>query len=129
MVDQALKNSLAMKIARKKIEIAQQGIAVAENQIGPGLNAELEVSEYAREGATRDDWRASLYFDIPLYSGNTRQSSVAVATSKHTQALSELKQNEAEVRLRVLQALAGGTTKYIKVRWCRHQYGLSRSLS
>jgi outer membrane protein TolC len=103
LVTQAFRHSLRLKIQQKKLDIAMQAVTVAQHSVGPSLDAELEVSDYAREGATRDDWRASIYFDVPLYYGGRRQSKVDVANARYRQALSELLKVRSEIRVEVLQ--------------------------
>lgn len=103
LVNQAFKNSLKVKIQQQKLNIAKQGIKVARHTSGAKLDAELEVSDYAREGSTRDDWRASIYFDFPLYAGSKEQSAIKSANAKYRQVLSEMQQLQSEVRLEVLQ--------------------------
>ncbi len=103
MVEQAFKHSLLMKIRYKELAIAIQKMNTAADTIGPRLDAELEVSDYAREGSTRDDWRASIYFEVPLYSGNREQSLVNISNSQHRLALAELQKARSEIRIRVLK--------------------------
>lgn len=103
LVEQAFEHSLAMKIQSKKLLIARQRIELAEHTVGPRVDAELEFSEYAREASTRDDWRATIYFDVPLYSGNTEKSALDVARAQHHQALAEMQKLRSELRVEVLK--------------------------
>ena len=103
MVKQAFKYSLFLKIQQKKLDIALQAIELARHTSGPQLDAELEVSDYAREGSTRDDWRATIYFEVPLYSGSVEKSAIQIASAKHRQVLSDLQRARSEIRISVLQ--------------------------
>jgi outer membrane protein TolC len=103
MVEQAFKHSLLMKIRYKELAMAIQKMNSAGDSIGPRLDAELEVSDYAREGSTRDDWRASIYFEVPLYSGNREKSLVSIASAEHRLALAELQKTQSEIRITVLK--------------------------
>ncbi len=103
MVEQAFKHSLLMKIRQKELAMAIQKMNTASDAIGPHLDAELEVSDYAREGSTRDDWRASIYFEVPLYSGNRERSLIDIATAEHRQALAALQKTRSEIRITVLK--------------------------
>ncbi len=103
MVQQAFKHSLLLRIQQKKLDIAMQAIDVAGNTVGPTLDAELEVSDYAREGLTRDDWRASIYFDVPLYAGSRESSQVQIAQARYREALAGLERARAEMRIEVLR--------------------------
>lgn len=103
LVEQAFKHSLLMKIQLKKLELSRQAITTAEQTISPSFDAELEISEYSREGATRDDWRATLYFDFPLYTGSREEAAVDRANAQHRQALSDMQKLRSELRIEVLQ--------------------------
>ncbi len=103
LVEQAFKNSLLLKINRKKVQIAAQKIKLASQLIGPKLDAELEVSDYSRESAYRDEWRASIYFNIPLYNGGSKKFSIYSAQAEHRKALSDLSRSRSEVRVLVLK--------------------------
>jgi outer membrane protein TolC len=103
MVKQAFKHSLLMKIQQKKVDIAMQAIEVASHTSGPTLEAELEISDYAKDGPNRDDWRASIYFDIPLYDGSRETSAIRIARARYNQALAELEKVRSAIRIEVLK--------------------------
>lgn len=102
LVEQAYRHSLDIRIQQKRLDIAKQALKLAGHTSGPRVDAELELSDYAREGSTRDDWRASIQFDFPLYSGATNQSAVRVATAQQAKVLSDLQRVRSEVRVAVL---------------------------
>jgi len=103
LAERAFRRSLLVKIQHKKVEIARQQIEMSRHITGPTLDAELEFSEYARDGSTRDDWRASVFFDIPLYAGSTEKSAVSIASARHRRELAEYNRVRSEMRLKVLQ--------------------------
>jgi outer membrane protein TolC len=103
MVEQAFKHSLLMKIRYKELAIAMQKMNNASNTIGPRLDAELEFSDYARDTSTRDDWRATIYFQVPLYSGKRESSLQDKASAEYRQALAELNRARSEIRIKVLK--------------------------
>lgn len=103
LVEQALKHSLRVKIQQMKLDIARQAIQVASFTSSPKLDAELEVSEYARTGSTRDDdWRASIYFDFPLYAGSQERSAVSSASAQYRQAVADMQKLRSQIRIDVL---------------------------
>jgi outer membrane protein TolC len=63
---------------------------------------QLEVSSYQRDSRLRDDWRAGLYFQIPLYSGSS-PAKVDLAVARHNQALANQQQTRSHLRLEVLE--------------------------
>lgn len=103
MVEQAFQHSLLLKLRYKELAMAVKKMKMASDSIGPTLDAELQVSDYARDGATRDDWRASIYFDVPLYSGNRESSALNLAAAHHRQALAQIQKTKSEIRVSVLK--------------------------
>ena len=102
MVAQAMQHSLRLKIENKKLQIARQEIELARHTTGATLDAELELADYVRESAFRDDWRASIYLDVPLYAGSAKRSAVKLATAKYQQQLAALQRAQSEIRIQVL---------------------------
>lgn len=103
LIQQANKNSLLLAIEKKKLAISKIILEMADDTSGPSLDAELQVSDYARESNYRDDWRASINFDIPLYDGSSEKSAKKIALAKHRQALASQERVRSEIRLNVLQ--------------------------
>jgi outer membrane protein TolC len=102
LVARALQYSLEARAANANTRAAQAAIAIAEAEGGPSLDLELEVSTYQRETSTRDDWRAGLYLEIPLYSSNS-PARINLATAQYRQALASQQQLESHLRLEVLR--------------------------
>jgi len=102
LVTRALQNSLEARVANANTRAAQAAIAIAEAEGGPSLDLELEVSTYQRETNTRDDWRAGLYIEIPLYNSSS-PARVSLATAQFRQAMASQQQLESHLRLEVLR--------------------------
>ena len=102
IVQRALTHSLEARLAYANTLAAQAAIGIAESTDNPSLDLELEVSTYERDSRLRDDWRASLYFDIPLYSGSSA-GKVNLAQAKHRLALANQQQLQSHLRLEVLE--------------------------
>ena len=102
IVDRALDHSLEARLAHANAMAAQAAIGIAESSNNPSLDLELEVSRYERESRLRDDWRASLYFEIPIYSASSADR-VDLAQAQHRQALATLQQTQSQLRLEVLE--------------------------
>jgi outer membrane protein TolC len=92
-----------LKVQQKRVDIAMQAIEVASHTSAPSLEAELEFSEYAKDGPNRDDWRASIYFDVPLYDGSRESSAVRIARARYNQALADLQKTRSALRVEVLR--------------------------
>jgi len=102
LVQQALAHSAEARLADANSRAAQAAIGIAENDDGPSLDFELQVSEYARDSRLRDDWSASLLFEIPLYSGASAEK-VKLAQARHRIALANQQQQQSNLRLEVLE--------------------------
>jgi outer membrane protein TolC len=102
LVSQALHYSLEARVADANTRAAQAAIQIAESTDGPSLDLELEVSTYERETRTRDDWRAGLYIEIPLYRGSS-DARVLQASSHYRRALAQQQQLHSHLRVEVLK--------------------------
>jgi outer membrane protein TolC len=102
LVIRALQYSLEARVAMANTRAAQAAIRIAESSDGPSLDLELEVSTYERETRTRDDWRAGLYIEIPLYASSS-PAKVNLATANYRQALANQQQMQSQLRLEVLR--------------------------
>ncbi len=102
LVSRAEQYSLEARVAMANTRAAQAAIKIADSEDGPTLDLELEVSTYERETRTRDDWRAGLYIEIPLYEGSS-PARVNLATAKYRQALANQQQLQSHLRLEVLR--------------------------
>lgn len=102
LVERALQHSLEARVANANTGASQAAIAIAESSDNPSLEFELEASHYERESRLRDDWRASLYFEIPLYSG-AAPARVDHATARHREALAAQLQLQSRLRVEVLE--------------------------
>jgi outer membrane protein TolC len=102
LVTRAEQFSLEARAAMANARAAQAAIKIADSTGGPTLDLELEVSTYERETRTRDDWRAGLYIEIPLYEGSS-PAKVNLATARYRQALANQQQMQSQLRLEVLR--------------------------
>ena len=102
LIKTALTSSNESKLLNVKSRVAESAIQQADTINSPRLDFELEFSSYERETSTRDDWRASIYFDVPLYS-SARSNRLELAQAQYRKSLSEISRYESEIRLRVLQ--------------------------
>ena len=102
LVSQALQYSLEALVGLANTRAAHAGIKIAEASDGPSLDLELEVSTYERDTRTRDDWRAGLYIEIPLYRGSSA-AKVNRASALYQQSLAQQQQLQSHLRIEVLR--------------------------
>ncbi len=102
LVERALQFSLEAQVVLANTQAAQAGIGIAAATDNPSLGLELEASSYQRESRLRDDWRASLYIEIPLYSSSPAEK-INLAKAHYNQALANQQQLQSHLRLEVLK--------------------------
>ncbi len=102
LVNQALVYSLEALVAQANSQVAQAAIAIATATDNARLDLQLEVSSYERDSRLRDDWRAGLYLEIPLYSGSS-PARLDLAKARHREALANQQQAQSHLRLEVLE--------------------------
>ena len=102
LVARALQYSLEALVALANTRAAHAGIQIAESANGPSLGLELEVSTYERDTRTRDDWRAGLYLEIPLYRGSSA-ATVNLANAHYQRSLAQQQQIQSHLRIEVLR--------------------------
>ena len=102
LVRQALVYSLEALLAQANSQAAQAAIAIAAATDNPSLDLQLEVSSYERDSRLRDDWRAGLYLEVPLYSGSS-PARLDLAKARHREALANQQQVQSHLRLEVLE--------------------------
>lgn len=102
LVERALQFSLEAQVVQANTQAAQAGIGIAAATDNPSLELELEASSYQRESRLRDDWRASLYIEIPLYSSSPAEK-INLAKAHYNQALANQQQLQSHLRLEVLK--------------------------
>lgn len=102
LVDRALQFSLEVQVVQANTQAAQAGIGIAAATDNPSLGLELEASSYQRESRLRDDWRASLYIEIPLYSSSPAEK-INLAKAHYNLALANQQQLQSHLRLEVLK--------------------------
>lgn len=95
-------NNPYIKLAETRLLVAQQRLDAEDRQMRPLLNAELAVSEYARE-KTSDDVRASLNLVVPLYESRSIKSAVARARSAWMKQRAETLNTKIQMRQQALQ--------------------------
>ncbi len=102
LIDRALRFSLEAQVVQANTQAAQAGIGIAAATDNPSLELELEASSYQRESRLRDDWRASLYIEIPLYSSSPAEK-INLAKAHYNQALANQQRLQSHLRLEVLK--------------------------
>ena len=102
LLKQIMLNNPQVKLVEKQLEAASQRISAAGKQFGPQLNAEIEISEYARITGSNDAWRAQLNLVVPLYENSSIKKDVSKARADWLRRQSILLNIKIELRKQVL---------------------------
>ena len=102
LLKQIMLNNPTVKLAEKQLEAASQRISAAGKQFGPHLNAEIELSEYARVTGSNEAWRAQLNLVVPLYENSSIKKDISKARATWLKQQSNLLNIKIELRKRVL---------------------------
>lgn len=105
IVELALANSLEIKKLKVQINLAKKAVKIESTDIKPTLEAELEISQYERNSGFRDDWRASINFNVPLYDGRSSRSKLDAANAKVIRASAEMDRAKSDLRLNILDLM------------------------
>lgn len=102
LFEQAMQHSLAAARVKLQTDIAAAAIRTGENSDNPSVDFEVEASSYERDSQLRDEWRASVYVDIPLF-GKSTDASTDLQKANFRQALSQQQRFQTRLRLQLLE--------------------------
>lgn len=103
VLDKVIQHNPLIKLTEKKLQAAHQRVLAEGQQLRPRLDAEIEVSDYARLQGSNDEWRAQLNLVIPLYENASIKSDVAKARADWLKQRADLLNIKTQVRKQVLQ--------------------------
>ncbi|MCW8933385.1 MAG: TolC family protein [Gammaproteobacteria bacterium] len=102
LLEKIMLSNPQVSLEKKRLEAASQRISAAAKKFGPRLDAEVELSEYARLTGSNDDWRAQLNLVIPLYENSSIKKDVSMARAAWLKQRASLLNIENNLRKRVL---------------------------
>lgn len=79
LLENIMQNNPDIKLAEERLDAAGHRLYAEKEQFKPHLNAEVELSEYARDAGSHDEWRAQLNLVIPLYENSGMKRDIAKA--------------------------------------------------
>lgn len=102
LLDTIMQKNPLIKLNEKQLEAANQRVVAESQQLNPRLDAELEVSEYARLQGSSDEWRAQINLVIPLYENASIKSAIAKARADWLKQRAVLLNIKIQTRQQVL---------------------------
>ncbi len=101
---EVLESSAAMRIARLETEAARRRLEGLSAGAGPVLGTRFEAAEYRyRVPSTRDQFRASVYLDIPLGGAMKRRGEIRAAAARVLELEAREAALEHDLRVEVLR--------------------------
>lgn len=88
---------------RHAVRAAEERVLAARADRRPRLVGELEASQYSRELASNDEWRAGVVLEIPLYTGGLVDSAVGQRQAELYETRSRLREAQMQLRHAVLE--------------------------
>ncbi len=103
LLDSLLKQNPQVLLAEQQFESARQALDAETRQFYPRLDAQLELSEYARVIGSSEDLRATINMTIPLYENSGMKAKTARARAQLLQRSAELHRIRTQVRQQALK--------------------------
>ena len=103
-LEQALERNPTLLALRTEAEAAREQLRAARYGNRPVVRGELQASDYEREFATRDKYRAAISLEVPLYSGGRLDAQRSEALAAARQVDARLAQTQSEIRQALLEA-------------------------
>jgi outer membrane protein TolC len=97
-----------------KVLAANQRLASARGITNPVLTGQVEVSRYARESGSNDNWRAGVTLDVPLKTSGKSKAAVSKYRAELLKAKAELEQQRRQVHQTLLELLDELKTLYVE---------------
>ncbi len=92
-----------VQMAQQQMRAAEQRMVASNRQFYPKLDAEVKLSEYARDTGSSDEWRAQVNMVIPLYENSSMKAQMAEARADLLKQRANLQRIESTVRQRTLK--------------------------
>ena len=103
LLESVMENNPSLISARLELEAQRQRLAGLSLAKRPTLGTRFQAAEYERKlGSSRDQFRASLYLDIPLTTPKKNQGEIARQSAIALENEARLKLLENELRLKTL---------------------------
>lgn len=101
---QALQANPLLLALRAEAEAAREHLRAARYANRPVLSGELSASDYEREFASRDRYRAAVKLDVPLYTGGRVDAQRAAALARLREADAGIERAQSDIRLSLREA-------------------------
>jgi len=104
LIKTALANNLQLRAQQLLVEAASHELAASRNKNNSTLSTELEWTEYSHETATKNNWRATLKYSLPLFENDADKAEVSRALTEWQKQKIKLSQLESDIRQQLLEA-------------------------
>lgn len=98
-----MSNNLQIRAQQQLLEAASHELSASRKKNGSVLSTELELTEYSSESPTKNNWKASLKYSVPLYENDSAKAVTARALSEWQKQKARLQHIESEIRQQLLE--------------------------
>lgn len=113
-IEIAEKQNPLLHALQAKVLSANQRLASARGITNPVLTGQVEVSRYAREAGSYDNWRAGVTLDVPITTGGKSNAAIANYRAELVKARAELELQKRNISQALLELLNELKTLEIK---------------
>jgi len=98
-----MSNNLQIRAQQQLVEAASHELNASRKKNGSTLSTELELAEYSNETSSKNNWRATLKYSVPLYDNDSSKAESARALSEWQKQKVKLQHIESEIRQQLLE--------------------------
>ena len=99
----ALENNLQLRAQDLLLQAAAHELAASRKKDSSKLSTEVEWAEYSNEQPSKNNWRATLKYSVPLYESDSVKSSRAKALAEFNRQQAKKIQLESQIRQQCLE--------------------------
>lgn len=103
LLEIALANNLQLRAQQLAVEAASSELRASRNKNGSKLSTELEWAEYSQEAPSKNNFRATIKYSVPLYDNDADKAEIARSTAEWKKQQQKLRQIESAVRQQLLE--------------------------
>lgn len=100
----AMDHNPRLQAVRLQVSAAEQRVQEARSGRYPVLKGQVQVSQYARDAGSYDDWRASVILDVPLLAGDSLKAQVVKRNAQLRDTRARLRAAQMRVSQQLLEA-------------------------
>ena len=103
LLEKLMQKNVQIRLQKTRVDSAHKKLLAARHQMRPLLSAEVEVAEYSRDSALKEDWRAALNLTFPLLEHAGVKAEVSRQRSNWLEQRAKLLSAQSQFRQRLYE--------------------------